>query len=137
MNLRGRNKVNPNFNMSSMTDIVFLLLIFFMLTSTLVSPNALNLLLPNSKSKTVEKQTMSISIQDKEASGKEEDFKFYVNGNLTEIKDLESKIVQDLKGANEPGIILHVSQTVHIEYVVKVMDIAYRYKYKIVLATKP
>jgi len=137
MNLRGRNKVNPNFNMSSMTDIVFLLLIFFMLTSTLVSPNALNLLLPNSKSKTVEKQTMSISIQDKEASGKEEDFKFYVNGNLTEIKDLESKIVQDLKGANEPGIILHVSQTVHIEYVVKVMDIAYRNKYKIVLATKP
>ena len=74
MNLRGRNKVNPNFSMSSMTDIVFLLLIFFMLTSTLVSPNALNLLLPNSKSKTVEKQTMSISIQDKEASGKEEDF---------------------------------------------------------------
>jgi biopolymer transport protein ExbD len=137
MNLRGRNKVNPNFNMSSMTDIVFLLLIFFMLTSTLVSPNALNLLLPNSKSKTVEKQTMSISIQDKEASGKEEDFKFYVNGNLTEIKDLESKIVQDLKGSNEPGIILHVSQTVHIEYVVKVMDIAYRNKYKIVLATKP
>ena len=137
MNLRGRNKVNPNFNMSSMTDIVFLLLIFFMLTSTLVSPNALNLLLPNSKSKTVEKQTMSISIQDKEASGKEEDFKFYVNGSLTEIKDLESKIVQDLKGSNEPGIILHVSQTVHIEYVVKVMDIAYRNKYKIVLATKP
>ena len=62
MNLRRRNKVNPNFNMSSMTDIVFLLLIFFMLTSTLVSPNALKLLLPSSKSKILEKQTISVSI---------------------------------------------------------------------------
>ena len=62
MALRGRNKISPNFNMSSMTDIVFLLLIFFMLTSTLVSPNALKLLLPNSKAKTLEKQTISISI---------------------------------------------------------------------------
>ena len=63
MGLRSRNKVNPNFSMSSMTDIVFLLLIFFMLTSTLVSPNALKLLLPNSKAKTLEKQTVSISQQ--------------------------------------------------------------------------
>ena len=55
MRLRGRNKINVNFNMSSMTDIVFLLLIFFMLTSTLVSPNALKLLLPSSKAKTLEK----------------------------------------------------------------------------------
>ena len=60
MALRSRNKVSANFNMSSMTDIVFLLLIFFMLTSTLVSPNALKLLLPNSKAKTLEKQTISI-----------------------------------------------------------------------------
>ena len=73
MNLKGRNKVNPNFNMSSMTDIVFLLLIFFMLTSTLVSPNALKLLLPNSKAKTLEKQTISISIN--------KDIHFYVNEN--------------------------------------------------------
>ena len=137
MNLRGRNKVNPNFNMSSMTDIVFLLLIFFMLTSSLVSPNALNLLLPNSTSKTVEKQTMSISIEDSKDTGKEENFKFYVNGDIIDINDLENKIVKELKGTNEPGIILHASKTVHIEYVVKIMDIAYRNEYKIVLATKP
>ena len=73
MALKSRNKVSPNFNMSSMTDIVFLLLIFFMLTSTLVSPNALKLLLPNSKAKTLEKQTISISIN--------KELDFYINEN--------------------------------------------------------
>ncbi len=62
MALRTRNKVSPNFSMSSMTDIVFLLLIFFMLTSTLVTTNALDLVLPSSKAKSVKKQTVSVSI---------------------------------------------------------------------------
>ncbi|MDP6908947.1 MAG: biopolymer transporter ExbD, partial [Flavobacteriales bacterium] len=65
MGLRTRNKVSPNFNMSSMTDIVFLLLIFFMLTSTLVTTNALDLVLPSSKAKSVKKQTVSVSIDKK------------------------------------------------------------------------
>ena len=81
MALRSRNKVSANFNMSSMTDIVFLLLIFFMLTSTLVSPNALKLLLPNSKAKTLEKQTISISIT--------KDIEYYVNENQVSLNSLE------------------------------------------------
>ena len=129
MGLRGRNKVTPNFNMSSMTDIVFLLLIFFMLTSTLVSPNALKLLLPSSKAKTLEKQTISISIT--------KDIQFYINENPV----LENTIEQELKliinNEQEPAIILHTDKSVAIEHVVKVMDIAYRNKYKIVLATTP
>ena len=129
MNLRGRNKVNPNFNMSSMTDIVFLLLIFFMLTSTLVSPNALKLLLPNSKAKTLEKQTMSISI--------DEGINFYINENKIDVANLEQEIIKKVENTEEPAIILHADKTVDIEHVVKVMDIAYRNKFKIVLATKP
>ena len=129
MNLRGRNKVNPNFNMSSMTDIVFLLLIFFMLTSTLVSPNALKLLLPSSKAKTLEKQTISISIN--------KDIHFYINENRVDENNLEQEIGNLVTGTEEPAIILHADKTVDIEHVVKVMDIAYRNKYKIVLATKP
>ena len=129
MNLRGRNKVNPNFNMSSMTDIVFLLLIFFMLTSTLVSPNALKLLLPNSKAKTLEKQTISISIN--------KDIHFYINENRVEESNLEKEIIEIVQAEEEPAIILHADKSVDIEHVVKVMDIAYRNKYKIVLATKP
>ena len=129
MYLKGRNKVNPNFNMSSMTDIVFLLLIFFMLTSTLVSPNALKLLLPNSKAKTLEKQTISISIN--------KDIHFYVNENRVDESNLEQEIIEIVKETEEPAIILHADKSVDIEHVVKVMDIAYRNKYKIVLATKP
>ena len=129
MNLKGRNKVNPNFNMSSMTDIVFLLLIFFMLTSTLVSPNALKLLLPNSEAKTLEKQTISVSI--------DKNINFYVNKEKIKEEDLENKIKLFIEKEKEPAIILHADKSVDIEHVVKVMDIAYRNKYKIVLATKP
>ena len=129
MALKSRNKVSPNFNMSSMTDIVFLLLIFFMLTSTLVSPNALKLLLPNSKAKTLEKQTISVSIN--------KDLDFYINENQVIESNLENELKQVLSQQREPAIILHADKTVDIEHVVKVMDIAYRNKYKIVLATKP
>ena len=129
MALKSRNKVSPNFNMSSMTDIVFLLLIFFMLTSTLVSPNALKLLLPNSKSKTLEKQTISVSIN--------KNLDFYINENQVIENNLESELKEVLSNQKEPAIILHADKTVDIEHVVKVMDIAYRNKYKIVLATKP
>ena len=129
MGLKSRNKVSANFNMSSMTDIVFLLLIFFMLTSTLVSPNALKLLLPNSKAKTLEKQTISISIT--------KDVEFYINKNLVTENTIEQELRLIINNKKEPAIILHTDKSVAIEHVVKVMDIAYRNKYKIVLATTP
>jgi biopolymer transport protein ExbD len=129
MTLRSKNKVSPDFNMSSMTDIVFLLLIFFMLTSTLVSPNALKLLLPNSKAKTLEKQTISVSIT--------KEIDFFVNEDKVIESNLENQLKLLLEDDMEPAIILHTDKSVDIEHVVKVMDIAYRNKYKIVLATKP
>jgi len=129
MALRSRNKVSPDFNMSSMTDIVFLLLIFFMLTSTLVSPNALKLLLPNSKAKTLEKQTVSVSIT--------KEIDFFINERKVSENNLEQELKLLLENKQEAAIILHTDKTVDIEFVVKVMDIAYRNKYKIVLATTP
>ena len=129
MRLKTKNKVSPNFNMSSMTDIVFLLLIFFMLTSTLVSPNALKLLLPNSKAKTLEKQTLSVSIS--------KEIEYYIENRQINIENLERELITLLSDKIEPGIVLHADKTVDIEHAVKVMDIAYRNKYKIVLATKP
>jgi biopolymer transport protein ExbD len=129
MALRSRNKVSPDFNMSSMTDIVFLLLIFFMLTSTLVSPNALKLLLPNSKAKTLEKQTVSVSIT--------KEIDFFINERKVTENNLERELKLLLENKQEAAIILHTDKTVDIQFVVKVMDIAYRNKYKIVLATTP
>ena len=129
MRLKTKNKVSPNFNMSSMTDIVFLLLIFFMLTSTLVSPNALKILLPNSKAKTLEKQTLSVSIT--------EGIEYYIENRQVNIENLERELITLLSEKIEPGIVLHADKTVDIEHAVKVMDIAYRNNYKLVLATNP
>ena len=129
MSLRSKNKVRANFSMSSMTDIVFLLLIFFMLTSTLVSPNALKLLLPNSKARTLEKQTVSVSITP--------EIEYYIEDQKIPFEDLENQLIQLLSNEVEPAIVLHADKTVDIEFAVKVMDIAYRNKYKVVLATNP
>lgn len=129
MGLRTRNKVSPNFNMSSMTDIVFLLLIFFMLTSTLVTTNALDLVLPSSNSKSVKKQTISVSI--------DKALQHHVDGDKVSVASMENLIHQRLADAEDKVIVLRVEQGVPIEYAVKVMDIAYQNKYKIVLATKP
>ncbi|MCB9360656.1 MAG: biopolymer transporter ExbD [Flavobacteriales bacterium] len=129
MAIRTKNKVSTNFNMSSMTDIVFLLLIFFVITSTLISPNALKLLLPKSSSKTLSKQTVSVSIT--------KDFQYFINQDAVSFEQIEPNLKQMLVGEVEPGIILHVEKSVPIEEAVKVMDIANRNKYKLVLATAP
>ena len=134
MTLKSRNKVSANFNMSSMTDIIFLLLIFFMLTSTLISPNALDLLLPSSKSQTVEKQTISVEIQKDE---KTEEIRFSINTEKTSLIDLENKLINILKKEQDPSLVLYTDKTIAIDHVVKVLEIANRNNYKVVLATDP
>ncbi len=128
MNLRNRNKVDASFSMSSMTDIVFLLLIFFMLTSTLVTTNALDLVLPSSKAKTVKKQTLSVSI-DKELN-------YYLDADPIDPAYIERTLLTRLAGDEDPTVVLRVEKGVAIEHAVEIMDIAYRNQFKIVLATE-
>ncbi len=129
MNLRGRNKISPEFSMSSMTDVVFLLLIFFMLTSPVITPEALDLILPKAKGKTTNKQTLSVSIT--------KDLQTYINSERISNSALESTLKTRLTGEENPTIILRVEEGVPIEKAVNVMDIANRNSYKIVLAVKP
>ncbi len=129
MNLRGRNKVSPEFSMSSMTDIVFLLLVFFLLTSPAITPDALDLILPKAKGKTSNKQNLSVSIT--------KDLDYYVNKERVSEQGIEAFITKELAGVEEPTIILRAEEGVPIENAVKVMDIANRNKYKIVLAVRP
>ena len=128
MALRSKNKVSAAFSMSSMTDIVFLLLIFFMLTSTLVTTNALDLVLPNSTAQTVKKQRVSVSIN--------ENFEYFIDKEAVELKYIEAQLIEKLAGQDEKVVVLRVDKSVPIEYAVEVMDIAYRNKFKIVLATQ-
>ena len=86
MNIRGRNKITPEFNMSSMTDIVFLLLIFFMIASTLVTTNAIDILLPKASGKTENKKSVAVSIQ--------KDLSFYIDQSKVEVQNLEAELLQ-------------------------------------------
>lgn len=130
MNLRGRNRVSAEFNMSSMTDIVFLLLIFFMIASTtIVSNNALDLVLPKSSGKSEEVKNISISI--------DKNLDFYIDKNKIAENELENNLKTMLINQVEPTLLLHVENGVPVEKAVSVMDIAYRNKFKIVLAVSP
>jgi biopolymer transport protein ExbD len=129
MNLRGRNKVSATFSMSSMTDIVFLLLIFFMLTSPVITPEALDLILPKAKGKTTSQQNVAVSIT--------KELDFYINDEKINSNRIENALKSKLNGIEEPTIILRAEEGVPIEKAVLIMDIANRNRFKIVLAVKP
>lgn len=129
MNIRGRNKVTPEFNMASMTDIVFLLLIFFMLASTLVTTNAIDILLPKASGKTENKKSVAVSIT--------ADLRYYIDQKLVGESVLENQLLTALSTQESPTIVLRAEKSVPVENVVKVMDIANRNKFKVILAVKP
>ncbi len=129
MSLRSRNKISAEFSMSSLTDIIFLLLIFFMLTSTLVSPNALKLLLPKSNSQTLAKQTISVSI--------DQNLDYYINKQKVSRDEIMPMLRQKLQGEQDPTVILNAEKSVPVENVVDIMNIANDLKVKMVLATSP
>jgi biopolymer transport protein ExbD len=129
MNFRSRNKVSPEFNMSSMTDIVFLLLIFFMLTSTMVTTNALDLVLPKAKGKTDSNKSISVSIN--------KDLKFFIDKTPVGESEIESKLLAMYGSDREKTLILRAEEGVPIEKAVNVLDIANRNQIKVVLAVRP
>lgn len=127
MAIRSKNKVTTNFNMSSMTDIVFLLLIFFIIASTLISPNSLDVELPKASHMSPRPQTVSVSIT--------ADLKYHVNENEVTQQEVEAQLLALVEGEENPGVILKADKSVPIENVVVIMDIANRNKLKLVLAT--
>jgi biopolymer transport protein ExbD len=124
-----RNKVSLEFSMASMSDMVFLLLIFFMISSTLISPNAVKLLLPQSSNQINAKPFTSISIT--------ADLKYYVETQPIEFSQIESVLRSKLDGTEDPTISLHTDRSVPIGEVVKVMNLAKNNNYKLILATTP
>lgn len=135
MALKRSIKADPNFSMSSMTDIVFLLLIFFLVTSTLVNPNALKLLLPKSTGQVSAKATVSVSIKDWGSDR----YSYHINGdrNQIEFSAVEPKLVELLQTESEPTFSIYADESVPVKEVVQVMNIAKRNHYKVILATSP
>lgn len=122
--------------MSSMTDIVFLLLIFFLVTSTLVNPNALKLLLPKSTGQVSAKATVSVSIKHYQDT---DTFSYHITGEQTPVRfdQIEGELNGLLMTEEDPTFSIYSDETVPIGEVVKIMNIAKRNHYKVILATSP
>lgn len=129
MAISQRNKISINFSSVGMTDVVFNLLIFFMLTSTLVHPTALKLLLPKGSSQTSAKPQTTVSVTS--------DLKYYVETQPVTIDELESVLKQKLGASPDTYISLHADKTVPFDNVVQVLNIAQKNNYKLIIATSP
>lgn len=118
-----------------MTDIVFLLLIFFLITSTLINPNALKLLLPKSTGQVAAKATTSVSVKDW-GNGT---YSFHINGNQDAIafEDVEDALVEKLQNEEDPTFSIFADESVPVKEVVALMNIAKRNHYKVIMATSP
>ena len=129
MDFKTRNKITPNFNMSSMTDVVFLLLIFFMIASTLAKNlNTIDVKLPQAKGKSENRENTSVSIDSKN--------RFYIDGQFVSKKNIKDELITKLSKSNKRVVILRSDSKVPIKEIVYVMDIANKNSIKVVLAVK-
>lgn len=128
MDLQPRHKVSTDFNFSSIADIIFLLLIFFMLTSTFVTPSGLPVNLPTSRTSNIVMQKVTVTVTP--------DLKYYVNQKLTPAGELESVLASQLEG-KEGVVVLNVDKSVPVEYLVRVAGIATSLDAKVSVATRP
>lgn len=135
MAIKSRNKVEPTFNSSSMSDLVFLLLIFFMLTSTLVAPNAIKLMLPSSNSKTMAKQTVTVYVN--------EEMNYFVDETPADETQLMELINSKIGTDTQATVVLRSDKSVPVQYIVSVIDAvneinnATGNNHKVILATAP
>lgn len=130
MAIKTRNSLNASFSMSSMTDIVFLLLIFFMLTSTLVTTNGIDVLTPSTnRTKPPTKAPVKIAV--------DRNLNYYIDNSLVKKELLEASLTQKMASAENKVVVLSVEKTVPIENAVYVMDIANQNHIKVVLAARP
>ncbi|MBR6418146.1 MAG: biopolymer transporter ExbD [Bacteroidales bacterium] len=156
--IKSQNKIQIESGSSSMSDLVFLLLIFFMLTSTLISPNAVKLFLPESNNKTMAKESVTVYISD--LGGAAEDgsqlsrCQFQIDETpLTAsvgadlVDEMKGVLVNELNnmapGDAEAGVFVRADQTVDVQYIVHVIDAVnqinkeHNTKHKVVLGTRP
>jgi biopolymer transport protein ExbD len=127
MKLKGRNQIKPEFNMSSMTDVVFLLLIFFMIASTLAKQlNTIEVKLPQGEGKTENRNTVAVTITNRG--------QFFIDESRVTKNRLQTELIQVLGNSNKPSLVLRAEEKVAIQEVVYVMNIANKNGIKVVLA---
>ena len=132
MAIKKKSKLSAEFNMSSLTDIIFLLLIFFMLTSSIVAPNALNLKLPGTSQKKVTKQEVYDEVFIYKTGT------FELNGKGKSLPEIEAYLLSKIgDNPQDFSFVIQPEKETPVEHVVAIMDIALRLKINGVLATAP
>ncbi len=133
MAIKHGSKVDKSFSSSAMTDLMFLLLIFMLIATTLINPNALKLMLPKSSNQLKDKAITTVSIQQNGSA-----YNYYVElEQVKGIEGVERALQARLGGQEDPTVSLHCDKTVAIDEVVKVMNVAKDNNYKLILATQP
>jgi biopolymer transport protein ExbD len=128
MALQSKNKIEAAFSMSSMTDIIFLLLIFFMLTSSFITPSGLPVNLPSSETSDIIMQEVTVSVT--------KDLRFSVNDRRVERSEIKNELTALLKG-KDGHVVLHIDKEVPVEFLVEIGGIAATLQANVSIATKP
>ncbi len=116
-----------------MTDLMFLLLLFLLIATTLINPNALKLMLPKSSNQLKDKAMTTVSIKPEGSK-----YLYYVELERVDgIEGVERALKQRLDGQQDATVSLHCDKTVAVDEVVKVMNVAKDNNYKLILATNP
>ncbi len=128
MNIKRKRHFKPEVSTSSLNDIMFFLLLFFLIVSSLANPNVIKLLLPNSKSaQNLNKQQVTISIT--------KDKKYYIDSHQINFDDIEPLLKSRITSLQEPTVILRLESSLTVQDLVDVLEIGNRLKVKMVMAT--
>lgn len=129
MNLRKRQRLHAEVSSHSLSDIMFFLMLFFLITSTLVSPNVIKLLLPNAASgKSVSKKNVTLSIN--------ADHQYFIDNKPVVKENIKGSLQSIMNALVEPTVILKVDQSIPVQDLVELLDIGNELKIKMVLATQ-
>jgi biopolymer transport protein ExbD len=129
MNFQRRNRMHSEISTGALTDIMFFLLLFFLIVSTVANPNVIKLMLPQSSpSSDIAKKTLAVSIT--------KDLVYYIDKDPIEESELRNRIAARAQELQEPTLVLRVEQGVAVEHLVKVLDIGMQLKLKVVLQTE-
>ncbi len=129
MNFSRRRKISSHVETGSMNDIMFFLMLFFLIVSTMVNPNVIKLMLPNAKSDVqMVKQPITVSVN---AAGE-----YFVDKQQVPAEALESTLAQSLNGIDQPTVVLRVDNSLNVQKLVDILEIGNKLKVKMVMATQ-
>jgi biopolymer transport protein ExbD len=129
MNIRRSKQFKPEVSTSSLNDIMFFLLLFFLIVSTLANPNVIKVLLPKSKTaQEIDKQQINLTVT--------EDRKYFIDQKEVLLSELQQKLQEHVRGIENPTIVLRFAKSLNIQDLVDVLEVGVRLNIKMVMATE-